>query len=69
MITSEISHRFGRVQLKNSFFFFFCLVFLLRLGKGVFVFLFVWGFFYAQKYRECFLKIVPALLPSGLWLG
>lgn len=38
MITSEISHRFGRVQLKNSFFF-FCLVFLLRLGKGIFVFL------------------------------
>lgn len=26
-------------------------------------------FFYAQKYRECFLKIVPALLPSGIWLG
>lgn len=38
MITSEISHRFGRVQLKNSFFF-LCLVFFLRLGKGIFVFL------------------------------
>lgn len=51
MITSEISHRFGRVQLMNSFFFFFLFFcvhfFLLRLSKDFF-------FVNAQNTRSVF---------------
>lgn len=67
MITSEISHRFGRVQLMKSFvvwvlFCFFCLFLLVH-----FFFpsrtqhcLFFFFFFYAQNTRSVF-NIVPAL--------
>lgn len=60
MITSEISHRFGRVQLMKSFIGFFCTVFfLLRLSIA---------FFNAQNTGSVF-NIVPALWPTGLRLA
>lgn len=67
MITSEISHRFGRVQLMKSFIvFLFLFFFMYRL-----VFFFFSDLalpFLRTKYQECF-NTVPALCPTVLRLA
>lgn len=72
MITSEISHTFGRVQLMKSF-----IVFVI--SRFLFSSQFVMPFFslHAQNTRSVFVSflfsffflLVPVLRPSALWLG
>lgn len=65
MITSEISHRFGRVQLKNSFFFFFSVwSFFSDLAKA-FLFFCLFGVFLRTKIPGVFFKNSACTLTIG----
>lgn len=65
MITSEISHRFGRVQLMKSFIVFFFFFFMYSFFSFFFSDLALP--FLRTKYQECF-NTVPALWPTVLRL-